>query len=53
MNYTEAKKLYIERFGGFPEFLFMGADENEVLPYIQKALKTGKEIEATDNGAIF
>lgn len=48
MTYIEAKKLYIERFGGFPEFLFMGADEDEILPHIQKALKTGKEIEVPD-----
>lgn len=44
MTYSEAKNSYIERFGGFPEFLFMGADEGEVLPYIEAALRTGKEI---------
>lgn len=45
MTYDEARALYIEKFGGFPDFLFMGADESEVLPYIQEALKSGKEIE--------
>lgn len=45
MPYDEARALYIEKFGGFPDFLFMGADEEEVLPYIQEALNTGKEIE--------
>ena len=45
MTYSEAKALYIEKFGGFPEFLFMGASEEKVLPYIEEALKTGKEIE--------
>ena len=45
MTYDEARTLYIEKFGGFPDFLFMGADESEVLPYIQEALKSGKEIE--------
>ena len=45
MTYDEARTLYIEKFGEFPDFLFMGADESEVLPYIQEALKSGKEIE--------
>ena len=47
MTYNEARALYIEKFGGFPDFLFMGADENKVLPYIQEALKSGKEIEVS------
>lgn len=48
MTYEEAHTLYVEKFGGFPEFLFMGAAEEEVLPYIQEALNTGKEIEFPD-----
>lgn len=50
MTYEEAKARYIEEFGGFPEFLFMGADENEVMPFIRRALDTGREIEASDDG---
>lgn len=53
MTYGEAKNLYIERFGGFPEFLFMGADENEVLSHILKALKTGKEIKAPNDETVY
>lgn len=44
MTYQEAKDKYIELFGGFPEFLFMTADESYILPYILKALETGEEI---------
>ena len=50
MTYEEAKEKYIEKFGGFPEFLFMGAEENEVLPLIRRALDTGREIEAPNDG---
>ena len=45
MILKEAKDKYIEMFGGFPEFLFMGADEDYVVEKIEEALKTGKEIE--------
>ena len=44
----EAIKLYTDKFGGFPYFLFMGASEDIIINKIMKALKTGKTITAED-----
>lgn len=46
MDKEKAKKIYINKFGGFPEFLLMGASDKEVIEAIKEALKSGKEIEA-------
>ncbi len=53
MTYEEAEKRYIEKFGGFPYFLFMGAEKSYILPYILEALETGKEIEPPDDDVIY
>ncbi len=44
----EAIKLYVEKFGGYPEYLFMGASEETIKNKIIEALKSGKEITAED-----
>ena len=48
MTAQEARDAYIARFGGFPEFLFMGASDVEIVSAVKKAIETGKEIEAAD-----
>ena len=48
MTRQEAIDKYTERFGGFPTYLFMGASDEYVVWQVQKALRTGKEIEAEE-----
>ena len=44
----DAISAYTERFGGFPYFLFMGAEEDVIIDAVVKALETDREIEAED-----
>ena len=44
----DAINSYTERFGGFPYFLFMGAEEDVIIDAVVKALETDREIEAED-----
>ncbi len=48
----DAINAYVERFGGFPYFLFMGADGDYIISEIVKALELGREIEA-EYGVIY
>ena len=50
MSRSEAIKKYSEKFGGFPYFLFMGAEDSEVVSAVEQALKTGKEISPPEDG---
>lgn len=50
MTREEAIEEYTERFGGFPSFLFMGARDEYVIWKVQRALRTGEEIEARGDG---
>lgn len=44
----KAEAAYSERFGGWPYFLLMGADDDEVVWLARKALRTGREIDADE-----
>ena len=44
----DAISAYAERFGGFPYYLFMGAEEDVIIDAVVKALETDREIEAED-----
>ena len=44
----DAISAYAERFGGFPYFIFMGAEEDVIIDAVVKALETDREIEAED-----
>ena len=44
----DAINAYAERFGGFPYYLFMGAEEDVIIDAVVKALETDREIEAED-----
>ena len=48
----DAISAYAERFGGFPYFLFMGAEEDVIIDAVVKALETDREIEA-EEGVIY
>lgn len=48
----DAISEYAKRFGGFPYFLFMGAEEDYIISEVVKALETDREIEA-EEGVIY
>lgn len=48
----DAISAYSERFGGFPYFLFMGAEEDVIIDAVVNALETDREIEA-DEGVVY
>lgn len=45
MTRQEAEAAYIEKFGGYPSFLLMGADDETIVEKLSKCLETGKELE--------
>lgn len=51
MTVDEAIKMYIDKFGGFPYFLFLGAPDEKIVEAVENALNTGKEIEAENPNA--
>ena len=48
----DAISAYAEHFGGFPYYLFMGAEEDVIIDAVVKALETDREIEA-EEGVIY
>lgn len=44
MTADRAIDLYVEKYGGFPYFMFMGASDETIIETVQKALETGEEI---------
>lgn len=46
MTSKEAIEKYIEKFGGFPYFLFLGADEERIVKAVNDALEKGEKIKA-------
>ena len=53
MTVEEVKTAYIEKFGGYPSFLLMGADDETIIELLSKCLETGKELEAEDPDAYY
>ena len=51
MGVEEIKAKYIEKFGGYPSFLLMGADDETIIEKLSKCLETGKELEPEDPDA--
>ena len=49
----DAISAYVDRFGGFPYYLFMGSEEDVVIDAVVKALETDREIEAEDDEVIY
>lgn len=48
----DAISAYTDRFGGFPYYLFMGAEEDVIIDDVVKALETDREIEA-EEGVVY
>lgn len=48
MTVEEAKQAYIEKFGGYPAFLLMGADDEFIIDVLTRCVESGKELEAED-----
>lgn len=48
----DAINAYTERFGGFPYYLFMGADDDVIIDDVVKALELDREIEA-EEGVVY
>ena len=48
----DAINAYTERFGGFPYYLFMGAEEDDIISEVVKALETDRDIEA-EEGVVY
>lgn len=53
MTLEEVKAAYIDKFGGYPAFLLMGADDNEVIAALSKCLETGEEYAPDDPDAVY
>ena len=49
----DAINAYVERFGGFPYFLFMGAEEDVIIDAVVKALETDRMIEPKNDEVIY
>ena len=45
MTRDEAIEKYTEKFGGYPQFLMMGASDEYVVKRVEEAIRTGTEIE--------
>lgn len=50
-NVEQAREKYIERFGGFPDYLLMGASDEYVIWKVRVALRTDREIEPDEPDA--
>lgn len=48
MTRDEAVAAYEDRFGGFPWFLFMGSEDEELVKAVEGALRTGEPVRAED-----
>ena len=49
----DAISAYTERFGGFPYFLFMGAEEDVIIDAVVKALELDRKIEPKNDEAVY
>lgn len=46
MTLEEVKQAYIDKFGGYPSFLLMGADDETIIELLTECLESGKELGA-------
>lgn len=51
MTKEEAIAAYEKKFGGYPAFLLMGAEDDEIVAALSECLRTGKELTAPDPDA--
>lgn len=48
MTREEAIEAYVDKFGGFPYYLFMGAADEYVVERVEEALRTGRPVRAEE-----
>ena len=53
MTVDEVKAAYIEKFGGYPSFLLMGADDDVIIEKLTKCIETGEELDVEDQEEIY
>lgn len=53
MSVDDARNAYIERFGGFPDFLFMGAADSVIIAAVKKALADDEEIKPSRKDVVY
>ena len=53
MTLEEVKQAYIDKFGGYPSFLLMGADEETIIEALTECLESGEELGAEDEDVIY
>lgn len=46
MSKEEAIKKYTDMFGGYPAFLLMGAEDDEIVKLLTECIESGKELNA-------
>jgi len=51
MTLKEAREAYIKKFGGYPSFLLMGADEVEELAMLIECIESGEELKPFEDDA--
>lgn len=49
----EIKAKYEKMFGGYPSFLLMGADDEEIIAALEPCIKSGKEYDAPEEDAVY
>lgn len=52
MTKQEAINAYVEKFGGWPGFLMMGASDEYIIESVKRAIETGREIKP-EKGLIY
>lgn len=53
MTLDEVKNAYIDKFGGYPSFLLMGADDDEIKAALEKCLETGEELQPDNEDDVY
>ena len=51
MTAQEAIEIYTEKYGGFPYFLFLGADDETIVKAVEEAMAKGEKIHAENKDA--
>ena len=51
MTKDEAIEAYSKKFGGWPAFLLMGADDDYIVKALMKCVESGEEYEAPEEDA--
>ena len=49
----KVKQQYIDKFGGYPAFLLMGASDDYIIEALSKAIASGQELTAADDEDLY